>query len=86
MDVQAKVIEAVTKVLRNREVIKDSEVATPESNLAEIESLDRVEVVVAVEEAFDLEYTKQADIDKMETVQDVIRFVERATGQPPVIQ
>ena len=45
MDVQGKVIESITKILKDRGEIKDSETVTVDLRLDEIESLIRTEAV-----------------------------------------
>ena len=79
MDVQGKVIESITKILKDRGEIKDSETVTVDLRLDEIESLIRTEAVMEIEVAFNLGYTPQREIDKMRTVQDVVNYVQRIT-------
>ncbi len=54
----------------------------PDSNLSElgVNSLDQVECVIAVEEAFQIEVDPQA-LWRLRTVQDMIQAVQAATAQ-----
>lgn len=56
----------------------DPALITPETNLMkdlEADSLDAVEVILGVEEAFGIEIPDE-DAEKFETVQDIVDYIE----------
>lgn len=60
----------------------DEEKITPEAKLKEdlgIDSLDAVELAMAVEEAFDIKIDDE-DLKKLITVQDIVSCVEKNTA------
>ena len=56
----------------------DADQVTPEANFVDdlgADSLDTVELIMAFEEAFDIEIT-DTDAEKIKTVQDVMDYIE----------
>ena len=69
-----KVIEILAEKLD-----KDASEITAESSIKEdlgADSLDMVEIGMAIEDAFDIE-VGDSDVNKFNTVQDIITFVEQ---------
>jgi acyl carrier protein len=77
MSVEAKVKEIISKQLG-----VDAEKVTPESSFVEdlgADSLDTVELVMALEEAFNIEIPDE-DAEKILKVQDVIKYINEKSG------
>jgi acyl carrier protein len=77
MSVEAKVKEIIAKQLG-----VDAEKVTPESSFVEdlgADSLDTVELVMAFEEAFNIEIPDE-DAEKILKVQDAIKYIEEKSG------
>jgi len=68
----------IARIISRAAMIPETEVR-PDSNLSElgVDSLDQVECVIAVEEAFQIEVDPQARW-RLRTVQDVIETVQTA--------
>lgn len=66
------------KKIISEELRIDAEKVVPEANLFEdlnFDSLDTVETVITVEEAFDIEILDE-DTDSFETVQDIVDYIK----------
>jgi acyl carrier protein len=66
------------KKIISEELRIDAEKIVPEANLFEdlnFDSLDTVETVITVEEAFDIEILDE-DTDSFETVQDIVDYIK----------
>jgi acyl carrier protein len=77
MSVEAKVKEIIAKQLG-----VDMEKVTPEASFIEdlgADSLDTVELVMAFEEAFNIEIPDE-DAEKILKVQDAIKYIEEKSG------
>jgi acyl carrier protein len=77
MAVEAKVKEIIAKQLG-----VDMEKVTPEASFVEdlgADSLDTVELVMAFEEAFNIEIPDE-DAEKILKVQDAIKYIEEKSG------
>jgi acyl carrier protein len=77
MAVEAKVKEIIAKQLG-----VDMEKVTPEASFVEdlgADSLDTVELVMAFEEAFNIEIPDD-DAEKILKVQDAIKYIEEKSG------
>jgi len=77
MAVEAKVKEIIAKQLG-----VDMEKVTPEASFVEdlgADSLDTVELVMAFEEAFNIEIPDE-DAEKILKVQDAIKYIEDKSG------
>ncbi len=75
---QDDILQKVQKIVAEQLSVEESEVK-PESNFANdlgADSLDTVELVMALEEAFDLEIPDE-DAEKIRTVQDAITYIEK---------
>ena len=67
------------KALISEQLGVDEAEITPSASFADdlgADSLDQVELVMALEEAFDLEIS-DADVERIRTVQDAIDYVEK---------
>ena len=74
----ATVVERVAKIVSDRLGVDDSKVK-PEATFKEdlgADSLDVVELVMELEDEFDLEISDE-DAEKITTVGDVIQYIER---------
>jgi acyl carrier protein len=72
---KAKVVDIIANQLG-----VDKEIITPEANIVDdlgADSLDVVELVMALEEAFDLEIPDE-EAEKIRTVKDVFGYLEKA--------
>jgi acyl carrier protein len=71
----------IARIISRAAMIPEAEVR-PDSKLSElgVNSLDQVECVIAVEEAFQIEVDPQA-LWRLQTVEDVIQTVRAATAQ-----
>jgi acyl carrier protein len=73
----AEVLERVTKIIVDRLGVDESEVK-PESNFKEdlgADSLDVVELVMELEDEFDMEISDE-DAEKISTVGDAVNYIE----------
>jgi acyl carrier protein len=72
-----KIIDLIVEQLQ----VDESEVVPNASFTDDLgaDSLDTVELIMAFEEAFDIEIPDE-DAEKMTTVQDVFDYLEKATG------
>jgi len=74
-DIRTKIIETIAQEL---EVSQD--IVTEDANIMEdlgADSLDIVELIMALEEHFDINIADEA-AEKMNTVQDVVDYIEKA--------
>jgi len=73
-----EVTEKVKAIISEQLGVDEAEVTTGASFVDDLgaDSLDRVELVMALEEAFDLEIPDE-DAEKIGTVQDAIDYVEK---------
>ena len=70
-------LERVRKVLMEQLEVSEDEV-TPSASIVDdlgADSLDVVEIVMGLEEEFDIEVSDQ-DAEKLPTVQDIVNYVE----------
>jgi acyl carrier protein len=73
-----QIVEKVKQIIREQLGVEDEEI-TPTSSFVDdlgADSLDTVELVMAVEEAFDIEIPDN-EAEKMRTVQDLIDYIEK---------
>ncbi len=73
-----QIVEKVKQIIREQLGVEEDEI-TPTSSFVDdlgADSLDTVELVMAVEEAFDIEIPDN-DAEKMRTVQDLVDYVEK---------
>ncbi len=73
-----KVAEKIKQIVSEQLGVDEAEI-TPKSSFVDdlgADSLDTVELVMALEEAFDLEIPDE-DAEKIRTVQDAITYVEK---------
>jgi acyl carrier protein len=73
-----QIVEKVKQIIREQLGAEDEEI-TPTSSFVDdlgADSLDTVELVMAVEEAFDIEIPDN-EAEKMRTVQDLIDYIEK---------
>ena len=77
-DGKKEVVEKVKQVISEQLGVDEAEV-TPSASFVDdlgADSLDQVELVMALEEAYDLEIS-DADAEKILTVQDAISYIEK---------
>jgi len=77
---KAEVAEKVKQIVSEQLGVEESEV-TPSAAFADdlgADSLDQVELVMALEEAFSMEISDE-EAEKIRTVQDAINYVEKHT-------
>ncbi len=73
-----KVAEKIKQIVSEQLGVDEAEI-TPKSSFVDdlgADSLDTVELVMALEEAFDLEIPDE-DAEKIRTVQDAITYIEK---------
>ena len=77
-DGKKEVVEKVKQLISEQLGVDEAEVTTSASFVDDLgaDSLDQVELVMALEEAYDLEIS-DADAEKILTVQDAISYVEK---------
>lgn len=76
-EVKAKVVDIIVNQLG-----VDREIITPEASVVEdlgADSLDVVELVMALEEAFDVEIPDE-EAEKIVTVKDIFQYIEKIMG------
>jgi acyl carrier protein len=68
----------VKQIIKEQLGVEDDEITPTASFVDDLgaDSLDTVELVMAIEEAFDIEIPDN-DAEKMRTVQDVIDYIEK---------
>ena len=73
-DVQDRVFDIIAKERR-----LDRESLTPETRLdqIDIQSVDLVEIIFAIEDAFDIDIPQEEDAFKLETMGDIVDGVKR---------
>jgi len=77
----AAIEEKVKQIVMDQLGVDEAEVTLKASFVDDLgaDSLDRVELVMAFEEAFDLEIPDE-DAEKINTVQDAIDYIEKKSG------
>jgi acyl carrier protein len=77
-DKQKEIIEKVKQIIGEQLGVEESEVTPSASFIDDLgaDSLDTVELVMALEENFDLEIPDEA-AEKIRTVQDAIDYIEK---------
>jgi len=70
--------DKVKQIIVDQLSVEDSEVAASASFVDDLgaDSLDRVELIMAFEEAFDLEIPDE-EAEKIKTVQDAVDYIEK---------
>jgi len=73
-----EIIEKVKQIISEQLGVEESEVTSGASFIDDLgaDSLDTVELVMALEEAFDIEIPDE-DAEKIRTVQDAIDYIEK---------
>jgi acyl carrier protein len=77
-DGKKEIVEKVKQLIAEQLGVDEAEV-TPSASFVDdlgADSLDQVELVMALEEAFDLEIS-DADAEKIRTVQDAIDYIDK---------
>lgn len=80
---QDEIFEKVKKIVADQ-LEAEPEAVKPEANFANdlgADSLDTVELVMALEEEFEIEIPDE-DAEKIATVQDAVDFISRQTASP----
>ena len=78
----AAIEEEIKKIICEQLDVPEADVV-PEASFVDdlgADSLDLVELIMAVEEKFDISIPDE-DAEKIETVQDTINYIKRATGE-----
>lgn len=78
----ASVEEKVKKIIAEQLNVSEEDVV-PEASFVDdlgADSLDQVEMIMAMEEEFDLSISDE-DAEKIATVQNAIDFIKKATGE-----
>ena len=78
MDGKREIVEKVKQIIGEQLGVDEGEVTLSASFVDDLgaDSLDRVELVMALEEAFDLEIPDE-EAEKIRTVQDAIDYIEK---------
>jgi acyl carrier protein len=78
METVKQIVEKVKQIIREQLGVEDDEITPTASFVDDLgaDSLDTVELVMALEEAFNIEIPDN-DAEKMKTVQDVIDYIEK---------
>jgi acyl carrier protein len=78
MDGKKEIVEKVKQIIGEQLGVDEGEVTLSASFVDDLgaDSLDRVELVMALEEAFDLEIPDE-EAEKIRTVQDAIDYIEK---------
>ena len=73
-----EIIEQIKQIIAEQLGVEEAEVTASVSFVDDLgaDSLDQVELVMALEQAFDLEIP-DADAEKIRTVQDAIDYIEK---------
>jgi acyl carrier protein len=73
-----QIVEKVKEIIREQLGVEEGEITPVASFVDDLgaDSLDTVELVMAIEEAFDIEIPDN-DPEKMRTVQDLIDYIEK---------
>jgi len=73
-----QIVEKVKEIIREQLGVEEGEITPTASFVDDLgaDSLDTVELVMAIEEAFDIEIPDN-DPEKMRTVQDLIDYIEK---------
>jgi acyl carrier protein len=73
-----QIVEKLKQIIREQLGVEEVEITPTTSFVDDLgaDSLDTVELVMAIEEAFDIEIPDN-DAEKMRTVQDVIDYIEK---------
>ena len=77
-DKQKEIVEKVKQIISEQLGVEEAEVTTSASFTDDLgaDSLDQVELVMALEENFDIEIPDE-DAEKIRTVQDAIDYIEK---------
>jgi acyl carrier protein len=78
METVKRIVEKVKQIIREQLGVEEDEITPTASFVDDLgaDSLDTVELVMAIEEAFDIEIPDNA-AEKMRTVQDLIDYIEK---------
>lgn len=80
--VDEKIFEKVKEVIVTQLGVDDPNSVTPQANFVadlQADSLDTVELIMALEEAFDIEIPDE-EAQKMTTVQEAVDYISNARG------
>ena len=75
------ILNRMTKIIVEQLDVQENQI-TNDSNFIDdlgADSLDTVELVMAIEEEFDIEIPDE-DAEKIATLEDAVKFIERALG------
>jgi acyl carrier protein len=78
METVKRIVEKVKRIIREQLGVEEDQITPTTSFVDDLgaDSLDTVELVMAIEEAFDIEIPDNA-AEKMRTVQDLIDYIEK---------
>jgi acyl carrier protein len=78
METVKQIVEKVRQIIKEQLGVEEDEITPTASFVDDLgaDSLDTVELVMALEEAFDIEIPDN-DAEKMRTVQDVIDYIQK---------
>ena len=80
MDIYGKLKEILTKQIKRKSF--DIDAVTPETSLDALglDSLDKADLIITIEEEFELPEFSQEDMMSVETVKDIIALIEKKRG------
>ncbi len=78
----ADIVERVKKIICEQLDVEEKDVVPTASFVDDLgaDSLDQVELIMAMEEEFDLSISDE-EAEKITTVQDAINYIKKAMGQ-----
>ncbi|MBI2942612.1 MAG: acyl carrier protein [Candidatus Wallbacteria bacterium] len=85
MVTEAEILEKVKDLVSKQLSVNDKQI-TPEASFIEdlgADSLDTVELIMTLEEKFDIEISDE-DAEKIKTVQDVVDYVKKRAAEKGV--
>lgn len=78
----SEVVEKVSEIISEQLDVSEDDVVLSASFVDDLgaDSLDQVELIMAIEEEFDISIPDE-DAEKIVTVQDAVNYIDKALGQ-----